>query len=115
MRKKILLLPFLIPLFLMTNCANDTLLSTLTILETRCSDPWGTTKDSHESEIQNALTKYLKQDLNVPVIYINTTLLPISIYCPENNCSCITTRQISVTVEEGFVPILEDNGFELID
>lgn len=100
---------------LIANCTKEASLKTLSIQETRCSDPWGTNQSDSVTEIRDKLTKYLKSELNVTVVSIEILALPISIYCPNNNCNCQKAQQIHVTVEEGYVPILVDNGFILIE
>lgn len=104
----------LVGLFLLvSNCSKDIpIVMSLEYAETKCGDPWRTNEGNSETEIITALITYLENELNVP-----NPIIKIDFDANEAEdceaCDCKSGRTITVTVEEGFVPILEDNGFVL--
>ncbi|MFK7983659.1 MAG: hypothetical protein AB8G86_27020 [Saprospiraceae bacterium] len=101
----------LVGLFLLiSNCSKDVPLMSLEYAETKCSDPWRTNEGNSEAEVINALMAYLENDLNVPNVTIKTAFDANDAQSCEA-CDYTTGRTITLTVEEGFVAILEDHGF----
>ncbi len=103
----------LVSIFLLaSNCSMEIPLMTLEYIATKCSDPWRTNEGSSNEEVKNALMAYLENDLNVP----NATI-KVNFDAEEAEdceaCNCKSGQIITITVEEEFIPILEDNGFIL--
>ena len=98
-------------LLLGSNCSKEVPLMTLEYAETKCSDPWGTNEGNSKEEVESALMAFLENELNISNATIKISFEEKAEACEA--CSCKTGRKITVTVEEGFVPILEDNGFFL--